>query len=128
MNYDRIILELMDRVKTLEEEVKELKKEQSFSDDEDEIDFDAPLEEFEIKKPMTQKIREWIKERKEIARKAGQKELVLNCNDIQKIFNISNRTPLVCSAMYKVMEKGDVVLSAPPSGFSTTVTVKYLIK
>lgn len=126
MNYDRIILELMDRVKALEDEVKELKDGKP-AKKESNVEVD-PSEEPHFKKSLTEQIREYIKQRKEVAKKAGQKELVVNCNDLQKIFCISNRTPLVCKAMYDVMEKGDVVLSAPPSGFSTTVTVKYLIK
>ena len=47
--------------------------------------------------------------------------------DIQIALGVSNRTPCICQAMYDCMKPGDIVLSAPPSGKSTTVLVKYFL-
>ena len=117
MNYDKIIIELLDRIKTLECRVDALEKE--------EVNYGIRQKGKRIK--FTEEVKEYIGEMKKQAFESGEKELICICNDIQKHFGVSNRARSVCDAMYKSMSKGDVVLFAPPSGYSTTVKIKYLL-
>lgn len=132
MNYEKIILDMQTRIMELEEKVEKLMEERSScscgcENGKEQEECGCHCLHHEVKISMTQRIRNFINEAKEQAAESGKKELVLNCNDIQKIFGITNRTPQVCAAMYDCMEKGDEVLSSPPSGKSTTVTVKYYL-
>ena len=77
---------------------------------------------------LSERAKDYIRKCKLDAKKRGLSEITLLCNDIQKELNVINRTPSICSAMYDLMEAGDQVLFAPPSGKSTTVKVKYFIK
>ena len=113
MNYDKIILELLDRIKVLEERVAVL---------------EGNRNEREEKVSLTARTRDYIREQKQLAKRAGNKEIVLLCNDIQKALGVTNRTPSVCTAMYACMNPGDEVLFAPPSGKSTTVKIRYYIR
>ena len=112
MNYDKIILELLDRIKTLEERVAAL---------------EAPHQESGEKMNLTARAREYILQQKQLAGQAGKNEVILVCNDIQKAIGVTNRAPAVCSAMYACMTAGDEVLFAPPSGKSTTVRIRYYV-
>ena len=77
---------------------------------------------------FTQSVRDYITRQKSIAKENGLKELIMVCNDIQKALRVSNVPRSVCVAMYDCMNPGDVVLSSPPSGYSTSVKVKYFLK
>ena len=112
MNYERIILELMERIQVLEEKVAALEAVQAASP--------APK-----KENLTESARNYIRQEKQRAREAGQRELVLVCNDIQKALGVINRAPAICTAMYDCMELGDTVVFAPQSGKSTAVKIKY---
>ena len=137
MNYDKIILELLDRIKTLEEKVAKLEsgtferpdwlkiQESNIAKKNDEL---RTLEMELNNRNLTQQARVYIQNRKKEAKDNGETELVLLANDIQKALKVSNRTPCICQAMYDQMEDDDEVLFAPPSGKSTTVLVKYNIK
>ena len=115
MNYDKIIIEMLDRIKTLEDKVTTLEENRK---------------ETQGNKggTLTQGVRDYIMQRKMQAKAQGLTEIVLLCNGLQKEFGVTNRAPAVCAAMYDCMEEGDEVLFAPPSGKSTTVKIKYLIK
>ena len=117
MNYDKIIIELLSRIKALEDRVDALENGEAKN-------FDKP-EEKNVN--LTARIREYIAEMKSNAAAQGEKELILVCNDIQKVFGVSNRARSVCEAMYSCMADGDRVLFAPPSKYSTTVKIKYFI-
>jgi hypothetical protein len=125
MNYEKIILELLDRIKTLEEKVAVLEKTEQVIPESEERKQKLP---YMRKNTLTQQARDYITEKKEEAKKQGLKEITLLCNDIQIALGVTNRTPCICTAMYDCMTEGDVVVSAPPSGKSTTVLVKYSIK
>ena len=112
MNYDKIILELLDRIKCLEDRVATL---------------EMRNDQGEEKVSLTAKARAYIQDQKNAAKQAGKKEIILLCNDIQKALGVTNRTPSICTAMYDSMNLGDEVLFAPPSGKSTTVKIRYII-
>ena len=131
MNYDKIILELLDRIKSLEDRVSELES-GPYADAmkivEDQGYVYRPQNTAAARKPsLTQAARDYIDEQKKLAKAAGKTELELLCNDIQIALGVTNRTPCICQAMYDKMDKNDVVVSAPPSGKSTTVRVKYFL-
>ena len=132
MNYDKIILELLDRIKTLEERVNKLEsgvyadalklvKDEGWA-------YNPQGTPAARKTSLTQAARDYIEEKKKEAKDDGLEEIELLCNDIQIALGVTNRTPCICTAMYDCMGDDDVVVSAPPSGKSTTVRVKYLIK
>lgn len=117
MNYDKIILEMLERIKKLEEKVDGLNitKAENINETRN------------MTKSLTQRARDYIIERKNAAINEGDNSITLLCNDIQIALGVSNRTPCICQAMYDCMKPGDIVLSAPPSGKSTTVLVKYFL-
>ena len=115
MNYERIILELMERIQVLEEKVSALENRITTEEEAGE------------KVSLTDSAREYIRTEKRRAREAGQSEVILVCNDIQKQMGVINRAPAICRAMYDCMEAGDVVLYAPSSGKSTAVKIKYCV-
>ncbi|MBE6567576.1 MAG: hypothetical protein E7657_02830 [Ruminococcaceae bacterium] len=116
MDYNKIILEMLGRIQTLEEKVALLETEGK---------------QVIAKKNsvgLTQTAREYILSCKYEAKAKGKTEVTLLCNDIQKELHVKNRPYSICRAMYDCMGIRDEVLSAPPSGFSTTVKIKYYIE
>ncbi|MBE6592877.1 MAG: hypothetical protein E7642_02675 [Ruminococcaceae bacterium] len=112
MEYEKIILELLMRVKTLEERVEELSNQSS-----------VPAK----KQPGTADIREYIEAQKNIAKEKGFSFLVLKANDIHKEMNLKSRMPAVCNAMKQCMNPGDIIVHETASGFSSTYEIKYRI-
>ncbi len=119
MNYETIILELMARVQKLESEVSQLKEEKL-------IDKDANIQTKEHGS-YTEMAKAYILEQIDNARKNGEISVVLRAGDIQTAIGIKNRPVIICNAMKQVMQPGDKILEAPPSGYSTTVKVEYFI-
>lgn len=122
MNYERIILELMERIQILEEKVAMLEENNKASQ---QVKADAPVSK---KSSLGVRAKEYILEQKRAANEAGFSEITLVCNDIQKVLGVVNRAPAICQAMYECMTKGDEVLYKPNSGMSTAVKVKYYLK
>ena len=125
MNYENIILELLDRIKVLEEKVENLEKgnvTQHTNNNTNVVSYSA-----ERKLTLTQRARNYIKDCIAKAKGEGKSEITLLCNDIQIALGVTNRTPCICTAMYDCMGSKDEVLFSPPSGKSTTVLVKYYL-
>lgn len=61
------------------------------------------------------------------AKRQGKQYIILRAGAIEKEIGLSQRIVSVCGAMYDCMQDKDEVLSAPPSGFSTTVTIKFYL-
>lgn len=112
MNYDNIILELLDRIKVLEEQVKILmEKDQEKT---------TP-----INKISTGDIREYINECKIDARNNGKNSLVLVAGNIHREMKLKSAMPMVCNAMRHCMSSKDIVLYETASGYSSTLKIEY---
>lgn len=68
---------------------------------------------------------QYIEELKVIAKERGEKELVLVSGNIHKDLGLKNRMPQACNAMYQCMKNGDKIVHATPSGYSSTIQIKY---
>lgn len=121
MNYDAIILELLTRIKNLELQVKLLydMKDQS-------LEQEAPID--RVKKIGTKDIRNYIEDMKKRKLESNEAFLILKANDIHRTLNLKNRMPLVCNAMKQCMNSGDEILHETPSGYSSTLEIKYYLK
>ncbi|MBR5245794.1 MAG: hypothetical protein IKV25_00295 [Clostridia bacterium] len=113
MNYEKIIVELLSRIQTLEEKVDLLMEKKSNNEKEDE------------EKMTMEQIREYIRELKRQARASGKKSLILISGDVHKDLELKDRMPSVCNAMRQCMNLGDVVLHTTPSGKSSTIEIEY---
>ena len=111
MNYEKIIVELLGRIQTLEEQVALLLSEKGC------------LKEGE--KMTTSEIREYIEKLKLNARSNGNDTLVLTARDIHGELNLKSRYPMVCNAMRQCMNDNDVILFQPPKGNSSTLEIEY---
>lgn len=119
MEYSEVILEMLSRIKKLEDRVSILENgntgETDLMNNHDNSAY----------KNLTQQARNYIYQKKSEAKLKGLSEIVLVCNDIQKDLQVKNRPRSICIAMYDCLRDGDEVLSAPPSGYSTTLKIKY---
>ncbi len=113
MDYDKIILEMLSRIKTLEEKVELLQNGNT-----------AKAE----KQPGTADIKEYISSEKERAKADGKEYLVLTANEVHKKLKLKSRMPAVCNAMKQCMREGDTVLHETASGFSSTYSIKYCLE
>lgn len=113
MNYDSILIELLGRVKALEDQMQLLQRQNL---------YDEPEE-----KTTTDDIYDYVIRQKERARECGDESIVLRAGEVEKAVGLKNRIVMVVNAMKKAMREGDKIISSPPSGFSTTLTVEYLL-
>ena len=123
MNYEKIIVELLSRIQTLEEKVDFLMNEKPSSSKfktHDEIVAD-------VVKVKTKDIRDYIEVQKSEAKTDGKEFVVLKAGDLHRILRLRNSIPMVCNAMRQCMAEGDVVLHETPSGYSSTLEIKYHI-
>ena len=118
MNYEKIIVELLGRIQTLEEQVATLMEQKSNSESPK-----AP----EGKKITTEDIRRYIADKKEMAKNIGKTAVVLRSGEIHKDLGLKNAMPQVCNAMRQSMEPGDIVLHTTPSGNSSTIEIQYRV-
>jgi hypothetical protein len=112
MEYEKIILDLLMRVKTLEEKVEMLSQEEK---------------EVSKKQAGTAEIKAYILSRKQEARELGVPSVTMKANEIHKAMGLKSRMPAVCNAMKQSMEQGDVVLHETASGFSSTYEILYYL-
>ena len=114
MNYDKIILELLDRIKVLEEQDKILmEKDQEKTTS--------------INKISTGDIRDYINERKMVARDGGKCSIVLVAGEIHREMKLKSAMPMVCNAMRQCMNTKDRVLYETASGYSSTLKIEYIL-
>ncbi len=113
MDYEKIIVELLSRIQTLEEQVAVLIAQKESS------------KEKEMEKVTTEDIRQYIKLLKTNAKSQGKTILILTARDIHKELNLKSRFPMVCNAMRDCMNDGDIILFQPPKGNSSTLEIEY---
>ena len=113
MNYEKIIVELLGRIQTLEEQVAVLMENQE------------NLPKRQANKISTDDICQYIEKQKEAARTVGKSTLVLKSGEIHKDMDLSRALPQVCNAMRRCMNDSDVVLFTTTSGYSSTITIEY---
>ena len=113
MEYDKIIIELLSRIQTLEEQVTVLMEQHAINDT-------------KVKEKMTtDDIRDYIQEQKRIAKMAGKNELILRSGDVHNDLGLKQRHPQVCNARRSCMNSGDIILYQPPKGNGTTLRIQY---
>ena len=115
MEYEKIILDLITKVKDLEEKVAFL---------EAEIKDQKQTE----KQPGTSEIKQFITKLKTEAAEKGQSYIDLKANEIHKMMGLKSRMPAVCNAMKQSMLLNDTILHETASGFSSTYEVRYKVK
>lgn len=113
MNYDKILVELLNRICELEDKVKTL---------EEKINI---MSESNIVKVSTEDVRKYISSLKENAASKGESYLILVANDIHNALELKSRMPIVCNAMKQSMSDRDEILHQTASGYSSTLTIKY---
>lgn len=120
MEYERTILELIERVKALEEKV-EMLVEHIEGDPHGRVADNGADE-----KIGTAQIREYIDSLLISARESGREYVDLTANQIHKALGLTRRMPTVCNAMKQCMREGDEVLRKTASGYSSTFEVRYM--
>ncbi len=113
MDYEKIIVELLSRIQTLEEQVTVLMAQQ-----------DSKKEKAE-EKVTTEDIRQYIKQLKINSKAAGKEILILTARDVHRELNLKSRFPMVCNAMRDCMNDDDTILFQPPKGNSSTLEIEY---
>ena len=113
MNYEKVILEMLERIQTLEDQVSTL------------IAHQEKTKEKEDNRMTTNAIKEYIEEQKERAKESGKAELVLKSGDLHNDLGLKQRHPQVCNAMRQCMGAEDVILYQPPKGNGTTLQILY---
>lgn len=123
MNYEKIIVELLARIQSLEEKVDMLMSEKSTEG--------APVTHEEIVKNVvkvkTKDIRDYIEVQKVEARNRGEDFIVLRASDLHRINRLRNGMPIVCNAMRQCMRENDEILHQTPSGYSSSLEIKYYL-
>ena len=123
MNYEKIIVELLSRIQTLEEKVDLLMSNQGQENTvkvHDEIVAN-------VVKVKTKDIREYIEAQKEEARSRGEEFIVLRASNLHRINKLRNSMPMVCNAMRQCMGDNDIVLHETPSGYSSSLEIQYML-
>lgn len=123
MNYEKIIVELLSRIQTLEEKVDLLMNNQS------KANVPATHDETvrNVVKVKTKDIRDYIESQKAEARSNGEEYIVLRASDLHRINRLRNGMPMVCNAMRQCMGENDIVLHETPSGYSSSLEIKYFL-
>ncbi len=121
MNYDRIIIELLDRVQKLEEQVTALQLQQNMKSVNEEKEACR-------ERITTADIKKHIEALKNEAGENGQEYIILVARDINNMLHLKSKYPMVCNAMRQCMMPRDEIIFSPTSGYSSTLEIKYYIK
>ena len=123
MNYEKVIVELLSRIQILEEKVDLVMSNQAQV-----IMVKAHIEIIaNVVKVKTKDIREYIEAQKEEARSRGEEFIVLRASNIHRINKLKNSMPMVCNAMRQCMGDNDIVLHETPSGYSSSLEIRYML-
>ena len=108
------------------------KQKSPFSKNKKHVTNEIKKEKIECKKSTKQhisvtEIEEYINKILKEAEKRGEVNIILTSGNIHKELGLKNRMPMVCNAMYSVMRKRDSIVSSTPSGYSSTIQIKYTL-
>ena len=123
MNYEKVIVELLSRIQTLEEKVDLLMSNQSTEGTPKAHDESVR----DVVKVKTKDIRDYIEGQKIEAKNRGEEFIVLRASDLHRINRLRNGMPIVCNAMRQCMGENDEVLHQTPSGYSSSLEIKYFL-
>lgn len=126
MNYDRVIVELLDRVLKLEDEVRKLKGDTDTAN----VTLNTDISKYGAKtKSYTQGVIDYLEALIKKAKEDGKEHLDVVSYDLQKAVGLKNRIPLICNAMRKVMRDYEFeILADTPSQNSSTFKVRFFTK
>lgn len=110
MEYEKIILELMERIAKLEERVDVLENPQNLKPS---------------RGTYTEMVVNYIEKTIQKAKENGLTNITLTSGGIQKDVGLKNRLPLVCNAMRKCMDEKSEIIYETPSGQSSTLAIKW---
>lgn len=113
MEYDNLLLDLLNRVIDLENRVDALEKKEC-----------APKE----KPPRgtyTEMVKDYIFKEINKARKSGQSKIRLISREVQKEVGLKGRLPLVCNAMRACMDEKSKIINETASGQSSTFEIEW---
>jgi hypothetical protein len=124
MNYDRVIVELLDRLAKLEDEVRKLKGEN------DGVTLNLDISKYgEKPKSYTQGVIDYLEALINKAKEDDKEYIDVISYDLQKAVGLKNRIPLICNAMRKVMRNYTYeILADTPSQNSSTFKVRFFTK
>ena len=123
MNYEKIIVELLARIQTLEEKVDMLMNDKSTGS----VSVTHEETVNNVVKVKTKDIRDFIEAQKIEAKNRGDEFVVLRASDLHRINRLKNAMPMVCNAMRQCMRENDIVLHETPSGYSSSLEIKYFL-
>lgn len=127
MEYERLILDLLQKVSMLEDRVTVLENSLNTKETENSSSISKPE-----RGSYTNMVKNYLKEKIYNARDSGLESITLVSGDVQKAVGLKNRLPLICNAMRSVMseltEIKSIIIYEPPSGLSSTLEVKWIFK
>lgn len=123
MNYEKIIVELLARIQTLEEKVDMLMNDTSTGS----VSVTHEETVNNVVKVKTKDIRDFIEAQKIEAKNRGEEFIVLRASDLHRINRLKNAMPMVCNAMRQCMGENDIILHETPSGYSSSLEIKYFL-
>ena len=123
MNYEKIIVELLARIQTLEEKVDMLMNDKSTGS----VSVTHEETVNNVVKVKTKDIRDFIEAQKIEAKNRGEEFIVLRASDLHRINRLKNAMPMVCNAMRQCMGENYIILHETPSGYSSSLEIKYFL-
>jgi hypothetical protein len=75
----------------------------------------------------TDRIERYISDRLKAAKRYGASSLTIKSGDIGKELGLSDRMPMICSAMRKLQTPSDIVVEIPPKGNGSRLIIKYIL-
>lgn len=127
MEYERLILDLLQKVSMLEDRVTVLENSLNTKENENSSSISKPE-----RGSYTNMVKNYLKEKIYNARDSGLESITLVSGDVQKAVGLKNRLPLICNAMRSVMseltEIESKIIYEPPSGLSSTLEVRWTFK
>ena len=111
MDYEKVIVDMLNRICILEEKV------QMLSEQKKEVTM----------KIGTNNVKDYIMSLKQQASIRGENFIELVSNDIHNALKLKNRMPIVCNAMKQCMRESDIIVHQTASGYSSTLTIRYFL-